>query len=585
MTAQKEALHSPYLSGPALLPQAPARTTRPAPPRHDLPRNGAATTVTTLDQQPSAAPVEPPRAHEPPEPDWQPPAPRNVVPNDQNAERYVLGAALLDHHQLTECGRLLTASDFWNPAHETVWRALTHLAATDQPTEPQAVIAHLIDTDHKAFQRAGGAPFIFSLIEACATPTNAPYFATRVEELARHRAAIAVFRQGLQRLEQPGVDVDDVLNTATTNLVDARDALTNPPASTSWAPVDLAAVLTGDYLDPPPTMLLRTDGVALFYDGAVHTVAGESESGKTWLTLVAALQLLQAEERVVFVDFEDRADRVVGRLMGLGATPTQIRDHFEYVRPDRPLDDDGRAQIAPHLHHARLVILDGVTEAMTMHGYDLNSNADSALFQGLLPRWIADHGPAVAMIDHVVKDKEKQGRFALGAQHKLAGIDGVAYLVTMLEPFARGKRGLARVDIGKDRPGHVREHAFGKTIAEFTLDASGDGNILIAHLMPPGEKSGRVGDTFEPTVLMEKISRYVQANPGMSKKAIEGVMNGKAVTIRLAMELLVTRGYIVTKSGHRGAIEHHHAKAYYADPERDPDQSEDTETDPWADKK
>ena len=136
---------------------------------------------------------------------------------------------------------------------------------------------------------------------------------------------------------------------------------------------------------------------------------------------------------------------------------------------------------------------------MTTHGFDLNSNADSALFQSLLPRWIADHGPAVVLIDHVVKDKEKQDRFALGAQHKLAGIDGVAYIVKMLQPFARGKRGLARVEISKDRPGHVREYAHGRIIAEFTLDATASDVVLTAHLMPPGEESGRNGDTFEPT--------------------------------------------------------------------------------------
>jgi hypothetical protein len=200
---------------------------------------------------------------------------------------------------------------------------------------------------------------------------------------------------------------------------------------------------------------------------------------------------------------------------------------------------------------------------MTMHGLDLNSNADAAHFYNQIPRWIADHGPAVVMIDHVVKDKEKQGRFALGAQHKLAGIDGVSYLVKMIEPFARGKRGLARVTIAKDRPGHVREYAHGSNIAEFTLDATRSDVILTAELTPPGAISGRHGETFEPTYLMEKISRYVQANPGMSKKAIEGAMNGKATTIRLALELLVSHDYIGVKSGARGAVQHFHMKPYY----------------------
>lgn len=544
--------------------------------------------MTNLDSPPGpveAFPLnEPPHEPEPPEQRPITAPPRPAVPNDLAAEKYVIGAALLDPNQLTTCSRLLTASDFYNPAHETIWRTLTHLAALDQPTEIPAVVAHLLDTDHQGFQRFGGAPYVFSLLEACSLPASAPYYATRVEELSRHRSAIAVAERAVQQLRQPGADVDTVLNTVATNWIDARDALANPPASTTWAPVDLEPVLRGEFLDPPPTMLLRTDGVALFYDRSVHTISGESESGKTWLTLIAALQLIQNQQRVVFLDFEDRADRVIGRLMGLGATRDQIRDHFAYIRPDRPLDDDGRTHLAPQLVGVPLVIIDGVTEVMTLHGYDLNSNADAALFYGLLPRWIADQGPAVVMIDHVVKNADQQGRFAIGAQHKLAGIDGAAYTVKMIQPFGRGKRGLARVDVSKDRPGHVRGNAHGKVIAEFTLDASGDALILVAHLMPPGggNGTGEDGTTFEPTGIMEKVSRYVEANPGVARTVLENVINGRAKTIRTAVELLVTRNYIGTKVAPRGRIEHFSMKPYRED---DTDTTDPHEpSDPWLNK-
>ncbi|UIU47018.1 AAA family ATPase [Microcystis phage MinS1] len=518
-------------------------------------------------------PPEPPPWDDPPEPTTPTPAPEPrprhvgaVPPHDYAAEQAVLGAALIDPTSYTTAANTLTPSDFYDPRHETIWAAIGHLHAAGHPTAAPAVVAHLLDTQ----QLRGNldAPYIHTLMAAAPhIAGETTYYANRVHALARRRAAISQLTRGLHRLTTPGPDsdVDQILTDTTTSLIEARDQLVAPPAPTTWAPVALDPVLAGDYLDPPPTMLTRSDGTHLLYDGAVHTISGESESGKTWLTLLAAVQLLADGFNVVFIDFEDRADRVIARLLALGAHPNQIRRHFSYIRPDRPLDDDGRAQLTPHLPDTALVILDGVTEAMTMHGYDLNSNADSALFQGLLPRWIADHGPAVVMIDHVVKDKERQDRFALGAQHKLAGIDGVAYIVKMVEPFARGKRGLARVEIAKDRPGHVREQARGRSIAEFALDATASDVVLVAHLVPPGEQSGRTGDTWEPTVLMEKVSRYVQLNPGMSKKAIEGAMNGKASTIRLALELLVSRQYIGVRSGPRGAVQHFHHKAYYAD--------------------
>ncbi|GAW54712.1 DnaB-like helicase N-terminal domain-containing protein [Nocardioides sp. PD653] len=542
--------------------------------------------MTHTDDRPPIVDEPPPWDHpepEPPAPDPGPGRRDRTPPHDAGFEALVIGAALNNPDTIDTCGRIITAADFHLPQHETFWRALTHLHGLGQPTTPTAVVAHLLDT--KQLHNSHDALTLHELATRAhdaGADLQVDYYAHRVDSLARRRRAIAAHERNLQRLWSPGpdTDIDQALNDTAAAMTEARDNLAGLPTPTTWSPVDLASVLTGDYLDPPPTMLMRTDGVFLLYDGAVHTISGESESGKTWLTLIAALQLIADGQRVVFVDFEDRADRVIGRLMALGATPDQIRDHFDYIRPDRPLDDDGRAQLGPAIADARLVILDGVTEAMTMHGYDLNSNADSALFQGLLPRWIADHGPAVVLIDHVVKDKERQDRFALGAQHKLAGIDGVAYIVKMLQPFARGKRGLARVEVAKDRPGHVREHTHGKTIAEFTLDATRSDVVLIAHLMPPGAESGRAGDTFEPTVLMEKISRYVQLNPGMSKKAIEGAMNGKATTIRLALELLVSRQYVGVKTGNRGAIQHFHNKPYYHDGQDPQETDESTSDDP-----
>ncbi|MDN4173943.1 DnaB-like helicase N-terminal domain-containing protein [Nocardioides sp. SOB77] len=512
-------------------------------------------------------PVEPPFD---PEYDRPPTTGGRPAPGDRAAEQAVLAALLATPdpdggHPGERLATILETNDFYWPIHQRLWDTWhqlhqQHAVPPDLVTLNARLVANR-DTD--------AARALADLIGLPTNPALAEHHANIVRDTSRLRV-VGDLGQGLTQIATTGRvdDIDHYLGEALQRLDEtvvrfgSRTSITTP---TTWSPVDLEQVLAGEYLDPPPTMLMRSDGVFLFYDGAVHTVSGESESGKTWLTLLAATQLMAASENVTFLDFEDRADRVIGRLLALGATPDQIRNHFTYVRPDRPLDDGGRTQFEPAITNARLVVLDGVTEAMTLHGFDLNSNEDSAHFQGLLPRWIADHGPAVVMIDHVVKDKEKQDRFALGAQHKLAGIDGAAYIVKMLQPFGRGKRGLASVQVAKDRPGHVRGSAFGNKIAEFTLDATASDVVLVAHLLPPGEDSGRKGDTFEPTIVMERISRYVQANPGMSKKSVEGAMNGKATTIRLALELLVARGYIHAKAESRGKVAHYHLKPFYAD--------------------
>jgi AAA domain len=58
-----------------------------------------------------------------------------------------------------------------------------------------------------------------------------------------------------------------------------------------------------------------------------------------------------------------------------------------------------------------LVVIDGVTEALTLHGFDLGDNVEIARWLELLPRPAARCGVAVLLLDHVVKDKEALSPF------------------------------------------------------------------------------------------------------------------------------------------------------------------------------
>lgn len=518
----------------------------------------------TLDEppfpdDPGPGPYDHPEAPEPPTP-AQPPA--DTPPADIAAERIVIGTAITAPTAYEHLARALNPADFYDPRHELIWAGLEHLAAAGHPTDVVALSKHL--TERRLVTKAGGAPYLHTLYaQAAGTIHQADYHARSIAELAQRRHALRAFQAATQRLRNagPNDNAAEVMRETVQALNEAVDAATNPNPTSSWAPVDLEEALAGRSLDPPPVMLARDDGVCLFYDGGVHAISGESESGKTWVCLVAAVQVMTAGMAVVFIDFEDRADRVVSRLLALGATPEQIRGLFRYVRPDRPLSAVAQHELAPHLEHAALCIIDGVTEAMTMHGFEINDNGDAARFYGLIPRWIADQGPAVVMIDHVQKDAEKRGRYALGAQHKLAGIDAASYLVKVITPFGRGKRGLARIDVAKDRPGHVREHARGNAIAMFALDDTIPGGT-VATLEAPDETSTTEDGSWAPTALMEKLSKHIQLSPGQSQRTIFDTVPGQTKGKRVALETLVRRGHVRIETGPRGAHFYHHVTPF-----------------------
>jgi hypothetical protein len=320
----------------------------------------------------------------------------------------------------------------------------------------------------------------------------------------------------------------------------------------SWKPVDLTDILAGTYTPPKPTVGQRNDGVGLFYPGKLHSVASESEAGKTWLLIVAAFDEIKAGNHCLYVDFEDCAEGIAGRLQMFGLSAQQILDQFHYIRPDETVNtEQNLADLREALKRWRptLAIVDGVTEAMTMHGLNINDNTDIAAFAATLPRKLARAGCATVCLDHVVKDKDGRGRYAIGGVHKLNGIDGAAYILEARDPFGDGLKGRSTILIAKDRPGQLRKHGqrrpdgltdFGELIVDCQTETDAEFEIR-----PSIERTGQ----FRPTVVMAKISNVFEQHDdkAMSQREVLDIVGGKSTTARHAFSLLRIEGYISEK--------------------------------------
>jgi hypothetical protein len=316
-------------------------------------------------------------------------------------------------------------------------------------------------------------------------------------------------------------------------------------ALTSWAPLELgpivAGVAAGEIVGPVPELMARSDGVCLLYPGKVHEVHGEPETGKGWLMLNAAKEVL-ATAPVLYVDCEDSAESIVERLLALGTPPEVIVERFDYVRPDDPFTPEALADLLDGRSYA-LAVIDGVTEAYGLLGLDLYGNADAAKFLAALPRPIAETGAAVVLIDHVVKSKEARGRYGIGAGHKLAGIT-VTYSVEALKLPSRTDDGLVKIKVEKDRPGHVRSHAEGGVVALARIEPSEGGRRVNVTLDPPDSSTSEDG-TFRPTVLMGRVARHVEDEPGATQNGVRKNVEGKRGTDKdLALRRLVDEGFI-----------------------------------------
>jgi hypothetical protein len=347
---------------------------------------------------------------------------------------------------------------------------------------------------------------------------------------------------------------------------EASDAETggavDAPTPTTWTFQDLGDVLDGKAKRIEATMFRRSDGVPLIYPGKTHAFVGESESMKSWAALAACAERLMLGEVVLYVDFEDTKFTFVERLLDLGVPKDVIRDKAAYIRPSEPLKGDREKSdlrtVRDRYATPVLVILDGVTECMTLHGWDPNVGTDVVKFLDVYPRYMSSTGAAIVFIDHVAKASDSRGRYAIGSVHKLNGIDGASYTFEGKQPFGRGMSGLSTVSLNKDRPGFVRPHASNRKIADMRAVSSPDDGSVIIALEPPVSAAD-----WRPTVFMERISRLLEEAPEpMGVRAIREAVTGQTKHKDQALKFLIEDGYVEAEAGPRGAKLHRSVKPY-----------------------
>lgn len=348
---------------------------------------------------------------------------------------------------------------------------------------------------------------------------------------------------------------------------DGAEAADAPVAT--WKPLDLAGYLNGTIKPAQARLMARTDGVHLLYPGHVHSVAGESESGKSMLMLAVVVETIAAGGRVLFIDYESDPATVVDRLVKMGADPSELADHLDYVQPQTdPVNGpylEASAWSAVKATRYELAVLDGVTEALSVSGVASIDNDEVTGWIRRVPRALArSTGAAVVLVDHVTKSAEGRGRFAIGAQAKLAALDGASYIVEPLAPLGVGMCGRLAVRVAKDRPGRVRGHggAWRKSdrtqaVAVAVIDSTNPERIAYQLDPPAKELDPEAAAAVATDDLHNRILEWIRDRPEPpTLKQIKSAVRGRGESIAEAVDALIADGTITVRAGPRNARLH-----------------------------
>ncbi len=151
--------------------------------------------------------------------------PDRTPPQDIAAEQSVLGAMLLSKDAIADVVETIRETDFYRPAHATIFAAVLDLYGRGEPADAVTIAAELARTGDLA--RVGGAPHLHTLVASVPTAANADFYARIVRERAILRRLVEAGTRITQLAYAGEGDVDGIVDRAQAAVYDVTDKRTS----------------------------------------------------------------------------------------------------------------------------------------------------------------------------------------------------------------------------------------------------------------------------------------------------------------------------------------------------------------------
>jgi replicative DNA helicase len=240
-------------------------------------------------------------------------------PMNLEAERALLGACLLSGRALDEASEMVTAADFYRPAHSAIFAAALALVGKGEPVDPVTVSGQL-QRDGELV-RVGGAPYLLTLIESVPVAENAGWYAERVVDAATRRRLIEVGQRAMQLAGSDG-DADSAVEKARADLDAVAEHIRAGVEGTDIETLASDAVVRyGSAANtglPTPWKDLNAGLNGGLRPGTLTVVGARPGMGKSVLGVNLCLHVAQSGLGALFVSLEmpsaEVTDRVISAL-------------------------------------------------------------------------------------------------------------------------------------------------------------------------------------------------------------------------------------------------------------------------------
>lgn len=267
------------------------------------------------------------------------------VPNDNNAERYLLGGILRDPDVMTTVTGAVPGEDFFYfERHQLIWRAISNLYRMGTPIDILTLSAELESEGN--LQKAGGREYLFDLMDSVASSANVEWNLNHLKNKSVLRRLIKSSSETIKKAMDPSNTPDEVLQDAERDIFAIADTQVRnslKPIENFVSPLLARLERQREGITGIPTGLTELDQLTNgLQDSDLIILAARPGVGKTSFALtIAANAAIDYGKKVAFFSLEMDGVQLAQRLLCSRAQVDQSR-----LRQNKLNEDEKKKIIA-----------------------------------------------------------------------------------------------------------------------------------------------------------------------------------------------------------------------------------------------
>jgi len=238
-------------------------------------------------------------------------------PHDSLAEQCVIGALLLNNSLIPDVIKVITATDFYRPNHQSIYSALIDMFTKGEPADPVTVGGEL--ERRGELTKVGGAKVLIDMITIVPTAVNAVCYARQVADKSKLRRLADVGSQLLAVAYTEGMDADEGLVQAERFFRDVQE-----PAEGGFLMRQLVDewrtyMENPDDIIPTPWSDLNRYLAGGLRRGKMYVIGGRPGGGKSMAGLNIIGHLAENDFPVTVFSLEMGRLEITSRLLAWGS--------------------------------------------------------------------------------------------------------------------------------------------------------------------------------------------------------------------------------------------------------------------------